>query len=142
MSSSASVQMCTNPVSSTGPSSLKTMRVLSSNWLAEQLSTRRAHPVVMNSRALLFQASKPQFWSQRLKIAQPSKSRMNCLAMIALLLSIFEFRVHNTPSLDIQCMSDISSLLRSSCVQIQQEHLDFRPETKTMFNILALCRQL
>lgn len=57
MSSSASVQMCMNPVSSTGLSSRKTMRLLSSNWLAEQLSTRRAHPVIMNSRALLFQAS-------------------------------------------------------------------------------------
>lgn len=67
MSSSASVDVH-EPLSSTGSSSLKTMRLLSSNWLAEQLSTRRAHPVIMNSRALLFQASNTtEFWSQEIK---------------------------------------------------------------------------
>lgn len=139
MRSSASVQMCTNAVSSTGPSSLKTMRLLSSNWLAEQLSTRRAHPVIMNSRALLFQVSNTTVLVSEIKdcttfrvqdelSSNDSTSLINILVVLTILLV-----------LTLQCISDVSSLSMSSFVQMQQEHLDFRPEMKTIFNILA-CR--
>lgn len=100
-----SVQMCMNPVSSTGPSSLKTMKLLSSNWLPEQLSTGRAHPVIINSRGLLFQGSNPQFWSQRLKIAQPSEFRTNCLINSFTLINILVLSPHILLVFILQCLN-------------------------------------
>lgn len=136
MSSPASVHMYTNPVSSMGPSSLKTMRVLSSNWLAEQLSTRKAHLVVMNSRTLLFQTSNTTGLVSEIKNC-PSESRMICLAMIALLLSIF----YNTSSLDTSVYVRHTEPLEVILYSNTAGAPDFRPEMKTIFDILALCRR-
>lgn len=102
MSSSTSVQMCMNPVSSTGPSSLKTMRLLSSNLLAEQLSTGRAHPVIINSRGLLFQGSNITVLVSN--ITQPSEFRANCLINSFTLINILVLCPHISLVFILQCL--------------------------------------